>query len=128
MAEKEESKTDEEIKDFCQSETVNHGRKISAFLRKVALDDNYRDTKQVRRKDPVSGEIIYDEIEVPVPVNVRVTAAKTWKEMIMDKAVGDVKEKAKATREKGFNLKAAMAEVARAKEQARKESVEQEDI
>ncbi len=128
MAEKEESKTDEEIKDFCQSETINHGRKISAFLRKVALDDNYRDTKQVRRKDPVSGEIIYDEIEVPVPVNVRVTAAKTWKEMIMDKAVGDVKEKAKATREKGFNLKAAMAEVARAKEQARKESVEQEDI
>ena len=128
MAEKEESKTDEEIKDFCQSETVNHGRKISAFLRKVALDDNYRDTKQVRRKDPVSGEIIYDEIEVPVPVNVRVTAAKTWKEMIMDKAVGDVKEKAKATREKGFNLKAAMAEVARAKERARKESVEQEDI
>lgn len=128
MAEEKESKTDEEIKDFCQNETVNHGRKISAFLRKVALDDNYRDTKQVRRKDPESGEMIYDEIEVPVPVNVRVTAAKTWKEMIMDKAVGDVKEKAKATREKGFNLKAAMAEVARAKEQARKASIEQEDI
>lgn len=128
MAEEKESKTDEEIKDFCQSETVNHGRKISAFLRKVALDDNYRDTKQVRRKDPESGEMIYDEIEVPVPVNVRVTAAKTWKEMIMDKAVGDVKEKAKATREKGFNLKAAMAEVARAKEQARKASIAQEDI
>jgi hypothetical protein len=128
MAEEKENKTDEEIKDFCQSETVNHGRKISAFLRKVALDDNYRDTKQVRRKDPESGEMIYDEIEVPVPVNVRVTAAKTWKEMIMDKAVGDVKEKAKATREKGFNLKAAMAEVARAKEQARKASIAQEDI
>lgn len=128
MAEEKESKTDEEIKDFCQNETVNHGRKISAFLRKVALDDNYRDTKQVRRKDPESGEMIYDEIEVPVPVNVRVTAAKTWKEMIMDKAVGDVKEKAKATREKGFNLKAAMAEVARAKEQARKASIDQEDI
>jgi hypothetical protein len=128
MAEEKESKTDEEIKDFCQNETVNHGRKISAFLRKVALDDNYRDTKQVRRKDPESGEMIYDEIEVPVPVNVRVTAAKTWKEMIMDKAVGDVKEKAKATREKGFNLKAAMAEVARAKEQARKASIAQEDI
>jgi hypothetical protein len=46
----------------------------------------------------------------------------------MDKAVGDVKEKAKATREKGFNLKAAMAEVARAKEQARKASIAQEDI
>lgn len=128
MAEEKENKTDEEIKDFCQNETVNHGRKISAFLRKVALDDNYRDTKQVRRKDPESGEWIYDEVEVPVPVNVRVTAAKTWKEMIMDKAVGDVKEKAKATREKGFNLKAAMAEVARAKEQARKASLDQEDI
>lgn len=128
MAEEKENKTDEEIKDFCQNETVNHGRKISAFLRKVALDDNYRDTKQVRRKDPETGEWIYDEVEVPVPVNVRVTAAKTWKEMIMDKAVGDVKEKAKATREKGFNLKAAMAEVARAKEQARKASLDQEDI
>ncbi len=111
----EKTKEDEEIKSFCQSRAIKKAGKVADFLEKVSLDDTFRDVKQVRRKDPETGEWMMDEVECPVPVNVRVTAAKTWKEMIFDKAIGDVKEKAKDTREKGLDMKKAMEAIAAAK-------------
>lgn len=115
----EKNKTEEAIKDLCQDETIKHGKKMAKFLRTVALDKNYRDVKMVRRRDAETGEWVWEEVQAPVPITVRVTAAKTWKEMLMDKAVGDVKEKAKTTREKGFNMKAAIDAIAKAKAKAK---------
>lgn len=113
MADK--TKEDEEIKSFCQSRAIKKAAKVAEFLEKVSLDDSYRDVKQVRRKDPTTGEWFMEDVDCAVPVNVRVTAAKTWKEMIFDKAIGDVKEKAKDTREKGLDMKKAMEAIAAAK-------------
>ena len=94
------------------------------------MDDSYRDLKAVKVKvtDPNSGEshYEYEEVSVPVSVNIRVTAAKTWKEMIFDKAIGDIKEKAKDTREKGVDMKRAMEAIAAAKAKEKTEAKEEE--
>ena len=115
MAEQEKNTTEEEIKDFCQETSRQKAKKIADFLEKVALDDTCCDSRIVRVVDPKTKNVTYKTIKDPVAMNVRVTAAKTWKEMIMDKSIGDVKEKAKATREKSFNMKAALEAIAKSK-------------
>jgi hypothetical protein len=109
------SKQDEEIKAFCANRALGKLAKVAAFLEDVALNDAYRDVKSVRRRDPETGEWNYEEVECAVPVNVRVTAAKTWKELIADKAIGDIKEKAKESRRDGLDMKKAMEAIAKAK-------------
>ena len=111
----EKSKVEEEIKEYCQTQARTKAGKFARFLEKLALDDSYRDTKRVRKKDPETGEIFFEDEECPVSASVRLSAAKTWKEMFFDKAVGDVKEKAKAGQEKRYNMKAAFESIARAK-------------
>lgn len=109
------NKQEEEIKEFCQRRSLLKAKQVAVFLEEVALNDAYRDTKSVKKRDPVTEQISMEEISVPVPVNVRVTAAKVWKEMIMDKAIGDIKEKAKSTRSEGVDMKKAMEAIAKAK-------------
>ena len=111
----EKSKVEEEIKEYCQKQARTKAGKFATFLEKLALDDEYRDTRRVRKKDPKTGESYYEDEECPVSASVRLSAAKTWKEMFFDKAVGDVKEKAKAGQEKRFNMKAAFEAIAKAK-------------
>jgi len=126
----DEKKHDDEIKEFCQNRAIQKAKGVASFLEKVALDDAYRDLKSVKVKvtDPDSKEFHYEyeEVSVPVSVNIRVTAAKTWKEMIFDKAVGDIKEKAKDTREKGVDMKKAMEAIAAAKAKEKQDASEEE--
>ena len=115
----EKSKVEEEIKEYCQGQARTKAGKFAKFLEKLALDDEYKDSRMVRKKDPDSGEVYFEEMECPVSASVRLAAAKTWKEMFFDKAVGDVKEKAKAGQEKRFNMKAAFEAIAKAKAKER---------
>lgn len=115
----EKSKVEEEIKEYCQSQARKKAGKFASLLESIALDDAYRDTKRVRKVDPQTKEVYYEEEECPVSASVKLAAAKLWKEMMFDKAVGDVKEKAKAGQEKRFNMKAAFEAIARAKKNER---------
>jgi len=120
----EKNKDEEKIKSFCQDDAIKNAAKISKYLRKVALDDNYRDQRVVKVKvwdDKKTGEFHYEfeTREFPVPTNVRVTAAKTWKEMSMDKAIGDVKEKAKESRKEGLDMMKALEAISKAKAAAK---------
>jgi len=122
MADKEEkNKDEEEIKSFCQSRSLKKASKVCDFLEAVSLDDSYRDKRAVKVKvydDPEDKKEFhyeYEEVDMPVSVNIRVTAAKTWKEMVFDKAIGDVKEKAKETKRDGIDMKKAVEAIAKAK-------------
>ena len=106
---------------------------MAAFLESVALDDSYRDQKAIKvkvfdnHKNHKEFHYEYQEVLVPVSVNVRVTAAKTWKEMIMDKAIGDIKEKAKSPHREGLDMKKAMEAISKAKE-AEKNQLQEETL
>ena len=129
MAEEEKNKSEEAIKDACQRRAVKQGMKVAKFLEKVALNDNYRGTIFVKVKDPETGEYSMEEQKCPVSTSVRVSAARTWKEMIMDKAIGDIKEKAKQSATKGLNMKAALEAVAKAQRKEEAETpVEEEEL
>lgn len=124
-ADEEKTKEEEAIKNLCQSESAKHLKKFSDFLRKVALDDGYRGTTVRKVKNPVTGYFEDRSEELPVATNVRVSAAKIWKELIADKAIGDVKEKAKASRSEGLDIKAAIEEIAK-KKQSQPKTIEEE--
>lgn len=128
----EKSKDEEAVKEFCQRRAAKKAADVADFLEAVGLDDNYRDKKLVKVKiwdDKAKNEYHYEyeEQEVPVPVNVRVTAAKTWKEMIFDKTLGDVKEKAKDTKDRGVDMKHAIEAIAKSKA-AEKNGLKEEEI
>jgi len=104
---------------------------VASFLEQVALDDSYRDRKAVKTRvnDPEGGyHYEYEEVSVPVSVNIRVTAAKTWKEMVFDKAIGDVKEKAKETRRDAIDMKKAMEAIAKAKAAEKASETKEEEL
>ena len=133
MADKEEKNKDEEqIKSFCQTRSIKKAAKVCDFLEAVSLDDTYRDKKLVKVKvfdsnDRKEFHYEYEEQDVPVSVNIRVTAAKTWKEMVFDKAIGDVKEKAKETKRDGIDMKKAVEAIAKAKAKE-KNSLKEEEL
>lgn len=129
MADEERNQEEEEIKKECADRARKKMSKVAKFLEEVALNDKYRDTRSVKIKvvdGPGEFHYEYEEQQFPVSVSVRVTAAKTWKELIADKAIGDIKEKAKAPKREGLDMKAAMEAVAKAKakEAAKAESDE----
>lgn len=127
----DKNKDEEEIKSFCQRRSIQKASKVASFLEAVALDDSFRDLKSVKRKvDDGDGEshYEYDEVSVPVSVNIRVTAAKTWKEMVFDKAIGDVKEKAKSTKTEAIDMKKAMEAIAKAKADEKKVETKEEEL
>lgn len=114
----QKSKQEEEIKNFCQNRAAKKLEKVAKFLESVALDDKRRDTVSVKTRvnDPDGGyHYEYHDKEVAIPTNVRVTAAKTWKELIADKAIGDIKEKAKDNRRTETDMKKACEAIAKAK-------------
>jgi len=115
---KEEPKKDEEIKEFCQERAIRKANEVALFLERVALNDKAKDVRMVRRKD-TNGEWVYEEVPCAISMNVRVTAAKTWKEMIFDKSIGDIKEKAKEPRRQGIDMKSALEAISKAKAEAR---------
>jgi hypothetical protein len=127
----EKNKDEEEIKSFCQRRAIQKATKVASFLEQVALDDAYRDLKAVKTRvnDPDGGfHYEYEEVSVPVSVNVRVTAAKTWKEMVMDKAIGDVKEKAKSTKTEAIDMKKAMEAIGKAKAAEKAAEVKEDEL
>jgi hypothetical protein len=89
----------DKLKDFSQDRVLKTQQKMAEFLESVALDPTFTDKRLVKVGD---SQLIKD---VPIPLNVRVAAAKLWKEMFVDKSVGDVKEKAKAEKAKGLDMK-----------------------
>ena len=128
----EKNKQEEEIKSFCQNRALKKLAAMAAFLESVSLDDNYRDKRAVKVKiwdTPDKKEFHYEieDQDVPVSVNIRVTAAKTWKELIADKAIGDVKEKAKETKRDALDMKKAMEAIAKVK-QAQKNALKEESL
>lgn len=127
----EKNKDEEEIKSFCQRRSIGKAQKVASFLEQVALDDAYRDRKAIKTRVNDSGggyHYEYEEVSVPVSVNIRVTAAKTWKEMVFDKAIGDVKEKAKSTKTEAIDMKKAMEAIAKAKAAEKASEVKEEDL
>ena len=127
----DKNKDEEEIKSFCQKRSMQKAAKVASFLEQVALDETFRDLKSVKRKvDDGDGKshYEYDEVSVPVSVNIRVTAAKTWKEMVFDKAIGDVKEKAKSTKTEAIDMKKAMEAIAKAKADEKKAETKEEEL
>ena len=129
----EKNKDEEEIKSFCQRRSIQKATKVASFLEQVALDDSYRDKRANKVKvydnpaNPKEFRYEYEEVSVPVSVNIRVTAAKTWKEMVFDKAIGDVKEKAKSTKTEAIDMKKAMEAIAKAKAAEKAAEVVKED-
>lgn len=122
MADEEKNKQEEEIKLYCQNRAAKKLDKVAKFLESVALDDDRRDTVSVKTRvnDPEGGyHYEYVDQEIAIPINVRVTAAKTWKELIADKAIGDIKEKAKTSKREGLDMKKAMETIGKAKQSAK---------
>lgn len=122
MADEEKNKQEEEIKLYCQNRAAKKMDKVAKFLESVALDDDRRDTVSVKTRvnDPEGGyHYEYKDQEIAIPINVRVTAAKTWKELIADKAIGDIKEKAKTSKREGLDMKKAMETIGKAKQAAK---------
>jgi hypothetical protein len=118
----EKNKQEEEIKLYCQNRAAKKLDKVAKFLESVALDDSRRDTVSIRVKvfdGPKEFHYDYEDREVAIPINVRVTAAKTWKELIADKAIGDIKEKAKTSKREGLDMKKAMETIGKAKQAAK---------
>lgn len=114
----QKSKEEEEIKSFCQNRAAKKLEKVAKFLESVALDDKRRDTVSIKIKvaDEDGGfHYDYEDRDIAIPINVRVTAAKTWKELIADKAIGDIKEKAKDNRRTETDMKKACEAIAKAK-------------
>lgn len=119
MLDEQKSKEEEEIKNFCQGRAAKKLEKVAKFLESVALDDKRRDTVSVKVKvmeeDGKGFHYDYEDREVAIPINVRVQAAKTWKELIADKAIGDIKEKAKDNRRTETDMKKACEAIAKMK-------------
>lgn len=127
----EKNKDEEEIKSFCQRRSISRAQKVASFLEQVALDDSYRDRKAVKTRVNDEGggyHYEYEEVSVPVSVNIRVTAAKTWKEMVFDKAIGDVKEKAKSAKTEVIDMKKAMEAIAKAKAAEKSAETKEEEL
>ena len=125
----QKSKQEEEIKNFCQNRAAKKLEKVAKFLESVALDDKRRDVVSVKTKvmdEDGSFHYEYKDCEIAIPINVRVTAAKTWKELIADKAIGDIKEKAKDNRRTETDMKKACEAIAKAK--AAEKAKQDEDI
>jgi len=101
----EHEKMDDDLKGVCKSRAAAKIDAMATFLEKVALDDEYRDKRLT--KDTLGPKLI----DIPIPVNVRVSAAKIWKEIVMDKAVGDVKEKAKEKKDRSIDMKRVLDEL-----------------
>lgn len=89
----------DKLKDFSQERVLQTQQRMADFLENVALNPDFKDKRLVKVGD---SQMIK---ELPIPLNVRVAAAKLWKEMFVDKSVGDVKEKAKAEKAKGLDMK-----------------------
>ena len=96
---------DDELKKVCQSRAVAKIGAMADFLERVALDPSYTDKRLT--KDKLGTKLV----DVPIPVNVRVSAAKIWKEIVADKAVGDVKEKAKEKRDRTVDMRRVLEEL-----------------
>lgn len=117
-----DEKRAEQLKDFCQDRVLQKQKEMADFLENVALNPDYRDQRLVKVGD---AQLVK---EVPIAMNTRVAAAKLWKEMFTDKAVGDVKEKAKEKPQRGLDLKKILENLAEEQRKAGKEPEEEGEL
>lgn len=117
----QDEKRVELLKDFCQDRVLKKQQEMASFLENVALNPDFRDKRLIKVGD---AQLIK---EVPISMNVRVAAAKLWKEMFTDKAVGDVKEKAKEKAQRGLDLKKILENLAEEQRKSSKESTNGEE-
>ena len=117
-----DERRNEQLKDFCQDRVLQKQKEMADFLENVALNPEFRDQRLVKVGD---AQLVK---EVPISMNVRVAAAKLWKEMFTDKAVGDVKEKAKEKPQRGLDLKKILENLAEEQRKGSKEPEEEGEL
>lgn len=100
-----QEKMDDELKAVCQKRTAARLEAMADFLERVALDPTFTDKRLTR--DRLGPKVV----DVPIPINVRVASAKIWKEIFADKAVGDVKEKAKEKKDRTLDMRKVLDEL-----------------
>ena len=125
MVKKEDKYSDESrrleiAQEFCQRRVLDKQSEMVAFLEDVALNPEFKDNRVVKDKD---GDFLVKK--VPASAVLRLSAAKLWKEMVADKAIGDVKEKARQKQQGGgIDMRAAIEALAK---QAKIEDKKAED-
>lgn len=90
---------EEQLKTMVEKRALKKIKGMIEYLEKVALDDNLTETKM--------GNVGKDKIPFKVPIShdTRVAAARAWKDMVLDKAIGNKKVKETAVKEEALDFK-----------------------
>jgi len=84
-----------QLKTLVEKRALKKLKSVMEYLEKVALDDDLTETKMTK-----SGPAI-----LPVSHDTRVAAARAWKDMVLDKAIGNKKVKETAITEEKLDFK-----------------------
>ena len=86
---------EEQLKTLVEKRALKKLKSVMEYLEKVALDDDLTETKMTK-----SGPAI-----LPISHDTRVAAARAWKDMVLDKAIGNKKVKETAIKEDELDFK-----------------------
>jgi len=86
---------EEQLKTLVEKRALKKLKSVMEYLEKVALDDDLTETKMTK-----SGPAI-----LPISHDTRVAAARAWKDMVLDKAIGNKKVKETAVKEDELDFK-----------------------
>jgi len=84
-----------QLKALVEKRALKKLKSVMEYLEKVALDDDLTETKMTK-----SGPAI-----LPISHDTRVAAARAWKDMVLDKAIGNKKVKETAITEEKLDFK-----------------------
>ena len=93
--EEKEKGFEEQLKTLVEKMALKKLKSVMEYLEKVALDDDLTETKMTK-----SGPAI-----LPISHDTRVAAARAWKDMVLDKAIGNKKVKETAVKEDELDFK-----------------------
>jgi len=93
--EEKEKGFEEQLKALVEKRAIKKLKSVMEYLEKVALDDDLTETKMTK-----SGPAI-----LPISHDTRVAAARAWKDMVLDKAIGNKKVKETAITEEKLDFK-----------------------
>ena len=86
---------EEQLKTLVEKRALKKLKSVMEYLERVALDDDLTETKMTK-----SGPAI-----LPISHDARVAAARAWKDMVLDKAIGNKKVKETAIKEDELDFK-----------------------
>lgn len=93
--EEKEKGFEEQLKTLVEKRALKKLKSVMEYLERVALDDDLTETKMTK-----SGPAI-----LPISHDTRVAAARAWKDMVLDKAIGNKKVKETAVKEDELDFK-----------------------